>query len=93
VDTVRYKETWEFTNGSFILSLGDMTEDHFGKTCHGMSVSLKSSNIVDAFARKSMKDGDDDATSSLLSDIHDLQTEAMKIASLLDELGISASAR
>jgi hypothetical protein len=94
VDTVEYKETWEFKNGYFIFSLGDMTQDLFGKTCHGMSVSLKSSNIVDAFARKSMKDGDDDATSRLvLSDIRDLQTEAMRIASLLDELEIAASAR
>ena len=36
-----------FTNGTFIVMIDDATEDHFGKSCNGVNVSLESYNITD----------------------------------------------
>lgn len=85
VETVRYKKRMTLTNGTFILTMDEVTEDHFSKSCDGIHISLESYDVNDTLEflpRAADKDG---ATCRLLSYVRDLQHEATKLSSLLDE--------
>lgn len=86
VDTVCYLERLTLTNGTFVLTVDKTTEDHFGKSCEGLNISLSSHDIMDKI--KTLHEAVDmaGAASLLLTYIRDLQQEAMNISSLLDKL-------
>jgi hypothetical protein len=86
VDTVRYIERLKLTNGTFALTVDAATEDHFGKSCDGLNISLDSYDVVDTLQTLHGAVDKAGAASRLLTYIRDLQEEAMKISSLLDKL-------
>lgn len=86
VETVRYKDSEKFTNGSFIVTLDRATEEHFGKAMDGINISLKSADLNDELAslKTTDKESYDGEVSRISSYMRDLQSEAARLSSYLD---------
>ena len=86
VEIIRYKKRHTFSNGTFILNIDEVTEDHFAKSCNGVHFSLESYDVLEALKTLPNSDNKGAAVARLLSFVGDLQVEAMKISSLLDKV-------
>ena len=86
VETIRYSKRVSLTNGTFILTLDEATEDRFAKSCNGVNISLHRHEIADTLRSLPNAIDKDGTVSRLLSYVRDLQCEATKISSLLNEI-------
>jgi hypothetical protein len=85
METVRYEKTLQLTNGTFILKMDEVTEDHLRNSCDGLHIALESYDIMDTLESLPTAVDRDGTASRLLAYTRDLQREAMRISSLLDK--------
>ena len=92
VDKLRHNKWWKYTNGSYLLTLSQTTDDSFGSTIQGPIISLKSCAISDIFESCSNNNTaypEDESTAKiqvLVGEINKLHIEAKRVAHVISQL-------